>query len=87
MEANFLMSTVVTILIDYHTAIRHSLRNGRRFSLRGLNKLHVEFGIEALVHNLLKVEGIRLPTFLKTKKEGEENETVFPTFFTFLGTL
>ncbi|RAT97851.1 hypothetical protein ASG16_009395 [Brevibacillus sp. Leaf182] len=73
-------------MIDIHTAIRHSLRNARRFSLRGLDKVHVEFGIVAFVHNLLKVAGIRLPTFLKSKKESEENETVFPTFFTFLGT-
>uniref|UniRef100_UPI003709A77C transposase n=1 Tax=Paenibacillus senegalensis TaxID=1465766 RepID=UPI003709A77C len=31
-------------------------RSFRRFSLRGLNKVHVEFGIMALAHNLLKVE-------------------------------
>lgn len=34
-------------------------RSFRRFSLRGLDKVHVEFGIVALVHNILKVAGIR----------------------------
>ena len=34
-------------------------RSFRRFSLRGLNKVHVEFGIVALAHNILKVAGIR----------------------------
>ncbi|WP_010272246.1 hypothetical protein [Paenibacillus senegalensis] len=29
-----------------------------------LDKVHVEFGIVALAHNLLKVAGIRLATFL-----------------------
>jgi len=41
-------------------------RSFRRFSLRGLEKVHTEFGIVALAHNLLKVAGIRLTTFLKT---------------------
>ena len=40
-------------------------RSFRRFSLRGLEKVHVEFGIVALAHNLLKVAGIRLATFLQ----------------------
>ncbi|WP_234032712.1 IS1182 family transposase [Paenibacillus faecalis] len=40
-------------------------RSFRRFSLRGLEKVHVEFGVVALVHNLLKVAGIRLATFLQ----------------------
>ncbi|MBD2864642.1 transposase [Paenibacillus oceani] len=39
-------------------------RSFRRFSLRGLEKVYVEFGIVALAHNLLKVAGIRLATFL-----------------------
>ncbi|WP_339230226.1 IS1182 family transposase [Aeribacillus sp. FSL K6-2833] len=34
-------------------------RSFRRFSLRGLDKVHVEFGIVALAHNILKVAGIR----------------------------
>lgn len=34
-------------------------RSFRRFSLRGLDKVHVELGIVALAHNLLKVAGIR----------------------------
>ncbi|WP_163978819.1 transposase [Paenibacillus alvei] len=40
-------------------------RSFRRFSLRGLEKVHTEFGIVALAHNLLKVAGIRLATFLQ----------------------
>ncbi|MGG4147629.1 IS1182 family transposase, partial [Paenibacillus algorifonticola] len=40
-------------------------RSFRRFSLRGLDKVHTEFGIVALAHNLLKVAGIRLATFLQ----------------------
>ncbi|WP_142353973.1 IS1182 family transposase [Fredinandcohnia onubensis] len=34
-------------------------RSFRRFSLRGLDKVNVEFGIVALAHNILKVAGIR----------------------------
>jgi hypothetical protein len=34
-------------------------RSFRRFSLRGLEKVHIEFGIVALAHNILKVAGIR----------------------------
>ncbi|MEQ7054105.1 transposase [Paenibacillaceae sp. P-4] len=37
----------------------------RRFSLWGLQKVHVEFGLAALAHNLLKVAGIRLASFLR----------------------
>ncbi len=40
-------------------------RSFRRFSLRGLEKVHVKFGIVALAHNLLKVAGIRLTTFIQ----------------------
>ncbi|MGP3608426.1 IS1182 family transposase [Anoxybacteroides rupiense] len=52
----------------------------RRFSLRGLAKVHTEFGIVALAHNLLKVAGIRLATFLQyqTNKNAERK------FFHFL---
>ena len=57
----------------------------RRFSLRGLEKVHTEFGIVALAHNLLKVAGVRLATFrLKQmrKKSWTENMMFFrPTFF------
>ncbi|WP_222622775.1 transposase [Paenibacillus sp. PAMC21692] len=35
-------------------------RSFRRFSLRGLGKVHTELGIVAMAHNLLKVAGIRL---------------------------
>ncbi|USG63901.1 IS1182 family transposase [Brevibacillus ruminantium] len=62
-------------------------RSFRRFSLRGLDKVHVEFGIVALAHNLLKVAGIRLATFLKpirAKKEaGGKTKRFSPSFFTF----
>jgi hypothetical protein len=55
-------------------------RSFRRFSLRGLDKVHTEFGIVALAHNLLKVAGIRLATFLQyqTNKNAEQK------FFHFL---
>jgi transposase len=43
-------------------------RSFRRFSLRGLDKIHVEFGIVALAHNLLKVAGHRLATFHEKTK-------------------
>ncbi|WP_374721947.1 transposase [Peribacillus tepidiphilus] len=33
-------------------------RSFRRFSLRGLDKVYIEFGIVALAHNILKVAGI-----------------------------
>jgi transposase len=60
-------------------------RSFRRFSLRGLEKVHTEFGIVALAHNLLKVAGIRLATFLHKhshKKSWTENITFFrPTFY------
>ncbi len=61
-------------------------RSFRRFSLRGLNKVHVEFGIVALAHNLLKVAGIRLTTFRENRqtKKWTENITVFRPFI--LGT-
>ncbi|SUA95145.1 transposase [Paenibacillus thiaminolyticus] len=60
-------------------------RSFRRFSLRGMEKVHTEFGIVALAHNLLKVAGIRLVTFLqkrKNKKSWTENLTFSrPTFY------
>ena len=43
-------------------------RSFRRFSLRGLDKVHVEFGIVALAHNILKVAGIRQLLSEKTRK-------------------
>jgi hypothetical protein len=57
-------------------------RSFRRWSLRGLAKVHVEFGIVALAHNLLKVAGIRLTTFLqkgKSKNAGRKNCSFFPS--------
>jgi len=61
----------------------------RRFSLRGLDKVHVEFGIVALAHNLLKVASIRLATFLnqlKTKKKLKKTICLSSASFTFIGT-
>lgn len=61
-------------------------RSFRRFSLRGLEKVHVEFGIVALAHNLLKVAGIRLATFLQKqchKKSGSGNFTFSLQLFYF----
>lgn len=63
-------------------------RSFRRFSLRGLEKVHVEFGIVALAHNLLKVAGIRLATFLQKqtyKKVGRKTLRFFRPTFLFKG--
>lgn len=49
-------------------------RSFRRFSLRGLDKVHVEFGIVALAHNLLKVAGIRLATSLEQTRTNKKLE-------------
>ncbi|WML31739.1 IS1182 family transposase [Neobacillus sp. OS1-32] len=43
-------------------------RSFRRFSLRGLDKVHIEFGIVALAHNILKVAGIRQLLSDKSRK-------------------
>ncbi len=61
-------------------------RSFRRFSLRGLEKVHVEFGLVALAHNLLKVAGLRLDAFkekTKTRPSRTKNST-WPCFI--LGT-
>lgn len=44
----------------------------------GLEKVHVEFGIVALAHSLLKVAGIRLETFFENmcKKAADEKRNV-----------
>ncbi|MHA7967594.1 IS1182 family transposase [Paenibacillus sp. CAU 1782] len=50
-------------------------RSFRRFSLRGLEKVHTEFGIVALAHNLLKAARIRLSIYLEKqahKKAGRK---------------
>jgi len=55
-------------------------RSFRRFSLRGLDKVHVEFGIVALAHNILKVAGIRQLLSEKNSKDenkGGENLLIF----------
>ncbi|WP_053165689.1 IS1182 family transposase [Bacillus sp. FJAT-27238] len=65
-------------------------RSFRRFSLRGLEKVHVEFGIVALAHNLLKVAGMHLDTFferISVKKEANENRMFFASFLTISGLL
>ncbi|WP_144463767.1 IS1182 family transposase, partial [Siminovitchia fortis] len=65
-------------------------RSFRRFSLRGLEKVHVEFGIVALAHNFLKVAGIRQllsggdPT---NAKSGGEKRFVFLLLIYFRGFL
>ncbi|WP_373688719.1 IS1182 family transposase [Priestia flexa] len=59
-------------------------RSFRRFSLRGLDKVHVEFGIVALAHNILKVAGIRqllLDNNRKYIKTGGEKHCVFLHLF------
>lgn len=64
-------------------------RSFRRFFLRGLDKVHVEFGIVSLAHNLLKVAGAYLSDFLNLnglKKEDGQKLFVFAIFFTVLGT-
>ncbi|MNC18325.1 Transposase DDE domain protein [compost metagenome] len=65
-------------------------RSFRRFSLRGLEKVHTEFGIVALAHNFLKVAGIRLAPLLHKqthKKSWTENMTFFRPTFLFWGLL
>ncbi|WP_407653404.1 transposase [Brevibacillus ruminantium] len=60
----------------------------RRFSLRGLEKVHTEFGIVAMAHNLLKVAGTRLATFLHKQihKKLDGKRYASPPNFLFLGT-
>ncbi|KEF38794.1 transposase, IS4 family [Schinkia azotoformans MEV2011] len=61
-------------------------RSFRRFSLRGLDKVHIEFGIVALAHNILKVAGIRQllsGNNPKNRKESGENRIVFLHFLYF----
>jgi len=58
-------------------------RSFRRFSLRGLDKVHTEFGIVAMAHNLLKVASIRLAAFLETlwNKNGRKTVLAFRPLF------
>ncbi|WP_453991413.1 transposase [Bacillus nitroreducens] len=49
-------------------------RSFRRFSLRGLDKVYVEFGIVALAHNILKVAGIRQLLSVKNRKKKKARE-------------
>lgn len=59
----------------------------RRFSLRGLEKVHTEFGIVAMAHNLLKMAGIRLVTFLQKQmhKKGGRKTLRFSVHLLFWG--
>lgn len=60
-------------------------RSFRRFSLRGLDKVHTEFGIVALAHNLLKVASIHLATYLKKRaRKNAERETCVSLFSIFI---
>jgi len=48
-------------------------RSFRRFSLRGIDKVHTEFGIVAIAHNILKIAELRRLLFrnflqMKNKK-------------------
>ena len=68
--------------IDVESVFGHikGNRSFRRFLLRGLEKVHTEFGIVALAHNLLKVAGIRqlLSRIIsKNIKTGGEKRFVF----------
>ncbi len=61
-------------------------RSFRRFSLRGIDKVHTEFGIVALAHNLLKVASIRQllsEKYRKPTKRGGEKRLVFLHLFYF----
>lgn len=61
-------------------------RSFRRFLLRGLEKVHTEFGIVALAHNLLKVAGIRQllsEQRQKDTKTGGEKRVIFLHLFYF----
>jgi hypothetical protein len=61
-------------------------RSFRRFSLRGLKKVHVEFGIVALAHNILKAAGIRQLLSVNDRKNTKgsgEKRVVFLYFLLF----
>ncbi|MEL3961140.1 IS1182 family transposase [Lysinibacillus endophyticus] len=63
-------------------------RSFRRFSLRGLDKVYVEFGIVALAHNILKVAGIRKLLSAKNRKNSKRQERkpiIFSLALFFLG--
>ncbi|WP_269147477.1 transposase [Caldibacillus thermoamylovorans] len=56
-------------------------RSFRRFRIRGLDKVHVEFEIVALAHNILKVAGIRR---LLSEKNGKNMRARGEKLFVFL---
>jgi hypothetical protein len=61
-------------------------RSFRKFSLRGIDKVHVEFGIVAMAHNILKVAGIRQLLSNQARryqKTGGEKRNVFLHLFYF----
>lgn len=74
--------------IDVESVFGHikGNRSFRRLLLRGLEKVHTEFGIVALAHNLLKVAGIRQLLSRKISKNintGGEKRLVFLHLFYF----
>ncbi len=78
--------------IDVESVFGHikGNRSFRRFLLRGLDKVHTEFGIVALAHNLLKVVGIRQllsKGIEKNTKSGVEKRFIFLHLIYFRGLL
>ncbi|WP_249222080.1 IS1182 family transposase [Planococcus alpniumensis] len=67
--------------IDVESVFGHikGNRSFRRFLLRGLEKVHTEFGIVALAHNLLKVAGMR--RLLSVTSPINEKQTEKKKFF------
>ncbi len=73
--------------IEVESAFGHikGNRSFRRFLLRGLEKVHTEFGIVALAHNLLKLAGIRQlisgQSQKDTKTDGEKLHIFLHRFY------
>ncbi|MBW6065398.1 transposase, partial [Planococcus sp. CP5-4] len=67
--------------IDVESVFGHikGNRSFRRFLLRGLEKVHTEFGIVALAHNLLKVASMR--RLLSVSSPTNEKQTEKKNFF------
>ncbi|WP_382348504.1 hypothetical protein [Lederbergia graminis] len=69
-----------------HFYKEENLKKEQKNLLRGLDKVHVEFGIVALVHNLLRVIAIRKLTFRvepkKYKNKWEKRSFYNSVFFT-----
>ncbi len=56
-------------------------RSFRRYLLRGLEKVHTEFGIVALAHNLLKIASYFQVISKKTQKQEEKKVSFFSSCF------